>query len=203
LGDADEAWTSLTTAHPLLARRTPIETAATDLGARLVERIPHNIEYGLPVRSGMLVWRLGTAAYPIWDGTGAAMFGGRWNPAGLPAIYAAGHISLAMLERLVQRSNLTRMPIVDAFVPDDLASADLMNDPPPNWRALDSPEAVAAGGAWLAERRTAVLRVPSAIVPREANYAIDPVHPDAARIVVGATEPLVWDPRLFGVPPPG
>lgn len=128
------------------------------------------------------------------------MFGGRWNPAGMPAIYAAGSMSLAMLERLVQRNNLARMPIVEAFVPDDLPIADLLDDPPPNWRAVDSPEAVAAGGAWLAGRTTAVLRVPSAIVPREANYVIDPAHPDAARIVVGAAEVLVWDPRLFGVP---
>ena len=49
VGDAEEARTWLTTPHPLLADRTPIETAATDLGARLVERILHNLEYGLPV----------------------------------------------------------------------------------------------------------------------------------------------------------
>lgn len=48
LGDADEARNWLTTPHPLLADRTPIETAASDLGARLVERILHNIEYSLP-----------------------------------------------------------------------------------------------------------------------------------------------------------
>lgn len=150
----------------------------------------------------MLIWRLGNAAYPIWDGAGAALFGGRWNPAGMPAIYAAGAISLAMLERLVQRSNLARMLIAEAFVPDDLPVADLLHDPPANWRALDSQEAVAAGGAWLVGRTTAVLRVPSAIVPREANYMVNPAHPDAARIVVGAVRPLVWDPRLFGVPAP-
>ncbi len=49
LGDADEAREWLTTPHALLSYRTPIETAATDLGARLVERILHNIEYSLPV----------------------------------------------------------------------------------------------------------------------------------------------------------
>ena len=48
LGDADEAREWLTTPHALLSYRTPIETAATDLGARLVERILHNIEYALP-----------------------------------------------------------------------------------------------------------------------------------------------------------
>jgi RES domain-containing protein len=47
-----------------------------------------------------------------------------------------------------------------------------------------------------------VLRVPSAIVPREPNYVINPAHQDAARIQVMAPDPLVWDPRLFGVPGP-
>ena len=107
-----------------------------------------------------------------------------------------------MLERLVQRNNLARTLIVEAVVPDDLPVTDLMDDPPPNWRALDNPEAAQAGGRWLAERRTAVLRVPSAIVPREANYVISPTHPDAARIQVMPPDPLVWDPRLFGVPSP-
>jgi RES domain-containing protein len=47
-----------------------------------------------------------------------------------------------------------------------------------------------------------LLRVPSALVPREANYVVNPAHPDAQRIKVGAPEPLEWDARLFGVPPP-
>lgn len=150
----------------------------------------------------MHIWRLGTPAHPIWDGAGAAVHGGRWNPTGVPAIYAAGSIALAMLERLVQRNNLARTLIVEAVVPDDLTLTDLMDEPPPNWRALDSPEAALTGGQWLAERRTAVLRVPSAIVPREPNYVINPAHQDAARIQVMAPDPLVWDPRLFGVPGP-
>ncbi len=49
LGDADEARTWLNERHPLLGSSRPIEVAATDLGARQVERILHNIEHGLPV----------------------------------------------------------------------------------------------------------------------------------------------------------
>lgn len=150
----------------------------------------------------MRVYRLGTRAFPVWDGTGAALVGGRWNPVGVPVIYAAGSLALAMLERLVQRSRLGQTLLVEADVPDDIAIEDLMTSPPPHWRALGSPEAVAAGGEWAASRRTALLRVPSALVPREPNYLINPAHPDAARIVVGTAEPLVWDSRLFGVPAP-
>ncbi len=120
----------------------------------------------------------------------------------MAVIYASGSQSLAMLERLVQRRNLGRTVLVEAAVPAGLEIEDWLERPPANWRALASPEAAAAGGAWLAQRRTALLRVPSALVPREANYLVNPAHPDARRIAVGAPEPLTWDLRLFGVPPP-
>jgi RES domain-containing protein len=148
----------------------------------------------------MRLYRLGTRAHPLWDGRGAAMFGGRWNPVGVAVIYASGSLALAMLERLVQRRNLGGTLLVEALVPDDLPIEDLMAAPPANWRALGSPEAAAAGGAWAAAGRSALLRVPSALVPREANYLVNPAHPESRRITVGAPEPLEWDPRLFGVP---
>ena len=150
----------------------------------------------------MRVYRLGTSAFPVWDGSGAALVGGRWNPVGVAAIYAAGSLSLAMLERLVQRRNLRRTLLVEVIVPDELPVEDRLATPPPNWRGLGSPEAVLVGAEWAASRRTALLRVPSALVPREPNYLVNPAHPDAARLLVGAPEPLEWDARLFGVPPP-
>ena len=147
--------------------------------------------------SPLKLFRLGTAEHPIWDGTGAAAQGGRWNPPGIAVIYVAGAQSLAMRERLVQRRNLGRSLLVEAVVPPDLAIEDLMEMPPPNWRALGSPEAAAAGGAWAVTGRTSLLRVPSALVPREANYLVNPAHPDARRIEVSLPEPLEWDARLF------
>lgn len=150
----------------------------------------------------MRFYRLGTALHPIWDGTGAAFYGGRWNPPGVPVIYAAGSLSLAMLERLVQRRNLDGTVLVEAEAPNDIAVEDLMSNPPPNWRAFGSPEAQAAGARWAADGKSAVLRVPSALVPREPNYLINLAHPDTARIQPSVPEPLEWDPRLFGIPAP-
>ena len=150
----------------------------------------------------MRLYRLGTAQFPVWDGSGAAQHGGRWNPAGAAVIYAAGSLALAMLERLVQRRNLAGTVVVEAQVPDDILWTDMLDTPPVGWRALGSPEAVAAGAAWLREGRTALLRVPSALVPREPNWMVNVGHPDAARIGTTMPEPLEWDPRLFGVPAP-
>ncbi len=151
----------------------------------------------------MRLVRLATAAHPVWDATGAALVGGRWNPVGMPVIYAASTLSLAMLERLVQRRSLGGTLLVIADAPDDLPFDDLLADPPTGWRALNAPEAAEAGRRWAAAGRTALLRVPSALVPSEANWVVNPRHPDAARISVGAPAPLEWDPRLFGIPPPG
>lgn len=130
------------------------------------------------------------------------MHGGRWNQVGAPVIYAAGSLSLAMLERLVQRRNLGGTLLVEAEAPDDLAVEDLTSAPSAGWRVLGSPEAVAAGSSWLAAGRTALLRVPSAVVPREANYLVNPAHPDAASLRVGAPQPLEWDARLFRIRAP-
>lgn len=150
----------------------------------------------------MRVYRLGNARHPVWEGSGAALYGGRWNPPGVPVIYAAGSLALAMLERLVQRRALTDTLVVAATVADDLPWTDLLEAPPAGWRALGSPEAVAAGQAWLEQGRTALLRVPSALVPREANWVVNVSHPDADRVRVAAPEKLEWDPRLFGIPAP-
>ena len=64
----------------------------------------------------MRLYRLGTAAHAVWDGAGAAAFGGRWNPIGVAVVYAAGSLALAMLERLVQRRNLGATLLVEAAV---------------------------------------------------------------------------------------
>ena len=150
----------------------------------------------------MLLYRLGTNRYPVWDGNGAAVRGGRWNSPGAVVIYAAATQSLAMLERLVQGADLGGALLVEAEVPDDLPYDDLLHAPPPGWTDLGSPSARSAGAAWLAAGRTALLRVPSAVVPREANWVIDPAHPDTMHLRVGLAEPLAWDQRLFGIKAP-
>ena len=100
-----------------------------------------------------------------------------------------------MLERLAQRRNLRETLVIEVEVPANLPVDDLTIALPLNWRALGSPEAATAGGQWLLSKGAALLKVPSALVPSEANYLIKPTHPDTARLVVGAPERLEWDAR--------
>lgn len=69
---------------------------------------------------------------------------------------------------------------------------------PHGWRAYPSPQAcVDLGTRWMTAATTAVLAVPSAIVPSELNYLLNPLHPNFRKIRVGRPEPFSLDPRLW------
>jgi RES domain-containing protein len=52
------------------------------------------------------------------------------------------------------------------------------------------------GREWQLRDDSAVLSVPSAIVPRERNYLLNPDHRDFSRIEFAAPVPFQFDPRL-------
>jgi RES domain-containing protein len=69
---------------------------------------------------------------------------------------------------------------------------------PSNWRATPSPERLAETGTrWVEAGHTLMLAVPSAIIPHELNYLLNPRHPEFRRVRVGAPEPFSFDPRLW------
>jgi RES domain-containing protein len=53
------------------------------------------------------------------------------------------------------------------------------------------------GDAWLKKSESVVLQVPSAIIPEEHNYLINPQHPDFSGIKVLAVEKFSFDERLL------
>ena len=66
------------------------------------------------------------------------------------------------------------------------------------WRNQDERNHLQALGAnWLRELRSCVWAVPSAVVPAELNFLINPLHPDFTRITLGEPEPLEMDLRLI------
>jgi RES domain-containing protein len=148
------------------------------------------------------IFRLGSARHSVWDGSGARDHGGRWNPPGFAAIYGASSLALAMLERLVQRRGLGDTLVVEAEAPDRVSVEDAMAAIPSGWDEPDYQVSQEFGRSWLSERRSALLLVPSVVVPREANIVVNPDHPDARFIRVGTPRPLDWDRRLFGITAP-
>jgi RES domain-containing protein len=69
---------------------------------------------------------------------------------------------------------------------------------PANWRTYPAPEKLRdLGTGWVRSGRTAILLVPSSVVPHEMNVLLNPVHPDFARIHVRDAEPFAFDPRMW------
>lgn len=136
-----------------------------------------------------------------FSGEGARRFGGRWNSPGVPVVYTAEHASLAVLEILVHLQHapllqdyvLFRVDFEEAFVgPLDQSTL------PRNWRAYPAPLTLRAiGDQWVADGRSAVLRVPSAIVPLEHLFLLNPQHTEFPRIKVGQPQPFSLDARLL------
>jgi RES domain-containing protein len=137
------------------------------------------------------------------EGIGGLFSSGRWHPRGVRVIYTASHLSLAILEKLVHVDPDVipdRLAAFEIEIPDEDASREVIpvDRLPLDWKAQPpAPGTQDLGRAWLADlTRAAILVVPSAIVPREANYLLNPAHPDAGRWSVVARESFRFDPRL-------
>lgn len=149
-----------------------------------------------------LVYRIARAVHPILDGEGARLYGGRWNSPGMPMVYTAGSMALAVLELLVHTdpdllpTDLTAYTIE---VPNGIAIDRVdRRRLPRRWREHPAPRAGARfGDAWAAGCASAVLALPSTIVPESDNYLINPRHPDAGGIRVVRKRRFTFDPRLL------
>lgn len=148
------------------------------------------------------VWRITTSrfAQTAFSGEGARLHGGRWNPKGWEVVYTAESQSLALLELMVQDDPLrAHYVLIPAQLPADLPETRIeVGQLPDNWRTIDARDVLQALGLrWLEGRQTALLNVPSAIVPAERNLLINPRHPDFVRIVIGEPQSLQPDIRLL------
>ncbi|HEY0350529.1 MAG TPA: RES domain-containing protein, partial [Gemmatimonadales bacterium] len=110
------------------------------------------------------VYRLAKRRYPVYDGSGAALEGARWNSPGRLLIYASEHYATAILEKLVHAGR-TQLPgahhAAAIQIPDDLPVEHFDPSAVPGWDTEDSALARAYGDRWHALGRTAVLIVPS------------------------------------------
>ncbi len=125
----------------------------------------------------------------------------RWNERGQFVIYTAASRALACLKNVVHR---TGEGLADDFrvmiiaIPDLLPTETIMPDKlPSTWPSPGQyPAGQQIGSLWLRQGRSAVLKVPSAIIPDEWNYLLNPAHPDFGQIALLRHEPLLFDPRL-------
>jgi RES domain-containing protein len=140
-------------------------------------------------------------AQQAFTGEGARLYGGRWNSPGVPLVYTAGSQSLAALELLVHLESAE--PLLSGYVVFEVRFATSLltafdrSQLPRNWREYQPPRNVQSiGGAWAAGGRSVVLQFPSATVPAENIFLLNPRHPDFSRLRIGNPAPFHFDPRL-------
>jgi RES domain-containing protein len=150
------------------------------------------------------VWRLALGRYPALDGEGARLYGGRWNSPGTPMVYAATHLSLALLEQLVHL-NPARLPESFRAFAVDLPDAVPVEHGQPDIVSDDVEATRRMGDLWARSLRSAALLVPSVIVPAllhpgtiptsERNVLLNPRHASAVEWRAVETS-FRLDPRL-------
>ena len=150
----------------------------------------------------MRVWRLCRKKHAAFDGEGARTAGGRWNRRGAAVVYTSATLSLAVLEYFVNLPAAAApadLVAVCAELPADIPMSFLdASDLPRGWRKYPAPDALAdLGTRWLEDGKTAILVVPSAVLPQERNYLLNPAHPRFREIKTGKPEALSLDSRMW------
>jgi RES domain-containing protein len=145
-------------------------------------------------------YRIADQRHGIFDGQGAATFGGRWNSPGRRVIYAAESYAGAMLEVLAN-SNIGRVPKhhvwIEILIGEDVSFEEADVHKIRRWSAPDQIESRRFGDKWYDERRSTVLIVPSTVTRVERNIAINQEHAGFRKLRVTKPKPVVWDERLF------
>jgi RES domain-containing protein len=140
-------------------------------------------------------WKHSGSAF---DGEGARLYGGRWNSAGTRMVYTSASRSLAALETLVHLNPPVLFDFVIIPVAFERRWVETLKDLPPNWREEPPVRSgQVTGDVWVREKRSLVLEVPSAVMPGEFNFLLNPTHPDFRKLVIGEPEPFTFDRRLL------
>ncbi len=151
----------------------------------------------------MRVWRICKAEHAptAFTGEGALLYAGRWHHAGTPVVYCSESRALAALEQLVHLHRNRLPPGFVCFgvdIPDGLTIREVRKEElTREWRRQPGPQELRdIGTAWAESGETVVLQVPSAVVPEEHNFLLNPRHPEFGRLAIGDPEPFEFDERL-------
>jgi RES domain-containing protein len=149
----------------------------------------------------MVLWRISN--YADLKGVGGLRAPGRWHFAGRPVVYLAEHPAGALLETLVHQEIRSTADLPDTYrllrvvVDNHVTIAELSERVlPENWRQ-DASTTQSAGSEWLEGGSTALLKVPSAVMPFAYNYILNPAHADVAHIEIELVIDVRHDPRIF------
>lgn len=150
----------------------------------------------------MEVYRISAADF-IDDisGEGSKLSGARWNYKGTAVLYTSSSIALATLEMLVRipiRFSIPDLVIAHIKVPDDSVFNVEVKSLPRKWNQDPSPDALKKiTEKWISNAKFLLMRVPSAVVPQNYNYIINPAHSRFNEVKIIKKEPFTFDKRIL------
>jgi RES domain-containing protein len=134
------------------------------------------------------------------SGKGAELSGGRWNAAGVPALYLAENVSLAILETIVHChyiGDLHNRLLLSVDVPEASTQTIDRDALPEDWNSIPwHGFTIERGTSWLRSGESLLLKVPSAIVPQENIFIVNPGHPGHKKVKIIRREIFRPDNRL-------
>lgn len=148
----------------------------------------------------MILWRISN--HENLSGAGGLRSGGRWHSKGVPIVYMAESAALALLETLVHfEARLEDLPSHYKLLKVDYSSeeglSDLALDTLPEHWTQDQNITRTIGDEWLAAQYSALLKVPSAVVPQSFNYLFNPRHASAGAATIASVSTHPFDTRLL------
>ena len=136
------------------------------------------------------------------SGTGAKLFGGRWNSKGIPMLYVSEHISLSVLEMLVHNSFKDfsiPLSILKILIPENTAVNEVnITKLKADWKN-DISYTKFIGNEFIKSNINLVLKVPSAVIQEENNFLINPLHKDFKKIKITEVKSFKTDKRFFSI----
>lgn len=150
----------------------------------------------------MLVYRISKTQYADdLNGTGAKLFGGRWNHIDTPCIYTSQSIALAVLEFSVN-VNIEFIPralsIITFEIDDRLIKEIKLKKLPGDWKEVPAPFSTKDLGTKHLKNGVPILKIPSTVIPMEFNYLINPFF-DKAHFKILKIEDFIYDLRIKNV----
>ena len=128
----------------------------------------------------------------------------RWNIDDQFMIYTGSSRSLSTLELIVHKNSVQpamkyKVKIISIADEENLFTQILQGSLSKSWRNMIAyPELQRLGSEWYQKQTSLVLKVPSAVIPKEYNYIINTKHPNfEGKVSLVRTEDYFWDERLI------
>ena len=151
------------------------------------------------------LWRLYREQYgPGLDGIGGTFADGRWHTRGELVVYFGGSAAIVVLERLAHTDpdllpDDLRLALYEFTEPVAASKVEEYGELSLNWTQEENLTR-AIGRRWRQQSTSCVLGVPSAILPEEFNFVLNPQHPDSKHLRLVSERGFGFDARLIDQP---